>query len=100
MVVGSKKPEVRSAAEEAYKTLESTGVEVLYDDREEVSAGIKFADADLIGLPLRLVVSEKSLAGGGVELKRRTEDKPVILPIKDLTLGITQLLFGSTSPSR
>ncbi len=89
-----------TVAESVYELLDGAGIEVLYDDREEVSAGIKFADADLIGLPLRLVVSEKSLAGGGVELKRRTEDKPFIIPVKDLTLGITQLLSGSTSPSR
>ncbi len=46
------------------------GVEVLYDDRNE-SPGVKFADADLMGLPIRLTVSTKSLQAGGIELKRR-----------------------------
>lgn len=53
------------------RSLEAAGLEVLHDDREDVRAGEKFADADLIGLPLRIVVSEKSLAAGGVEWKER-----------------------------
>ncbi len=52
--------------------LEAAGIEVLYDDREGTSAGEKFADADLLGIPLRLVVSEKTLAAGSVEWKERT----------------------------
>jgi prolyl-tRNA synthetase len=57
-------------AEKLYADLTSAGVEVLFDDREE-SAGKKFADSDLIGLPLRLVVSARSLENGGVEWKER-----------------------------
>lgn len=56
--------------EEVYKTLESAGVEVLFDDREDVSAGAKFADADLVGIPVRFVVSKK-VGDGKVELKER-----------------------------
>jgi len=63
--------DVRVKADALYDTLRHTGVEVLYDDRD-ASAGEKFADADLMGMPWRMVVSEKSLAGGGVELKART----------------------------
>ncbi len=63
---------VIKAADKLYKDLEKAGVEVLYDDREE-SAGAKFADADLIGLPIRLVVSEKTLAKDSVEVKKRSE---------------------------
>lgn len=64
---------VERAAGEVYAQLQRAGVEVLYDDREE-RPGIKFNDADLIGLPVRLTVSERSLKDGGVELKRR--DRP------------------------
>lgn len=64
--------EPRRAAEKLVGELESAGVEVLYDDRESASAGEKFADADLIGIPLRLVVSEKTMAAGAVEWKERT----------------------------
>ncbi len=66
-------------AEKIYKTLSEKGIEVLFDDRE-VSAGEKFADSDLIGIPYRVVVSKKSLAAGGVEVKKRSEEKSEIIP--------------------
>lgn len=58
-------------ANKLYDELEEKGIEVLYDDREDKTAGEKFADADLIGLPLRLVISKKTLAKNSVELKNR-----------------------------
>ena len=57
-------------AERVYGLIEATGIGVLFDDRGE-RPGVQFADADLIGLPLRLTVSERSLKAGGIELKRR-----------------------------
>jgi len=76
-------PEVVKKADEVYQTLVDGGFEVLYDDREE-SAGVKFADADLIGIPLRLVVSQESLKKGGVEVKRRKEKEGKIVPFDKL----------------
>ncbi|MFA6306686.1 MAG: aminoacyl--tRNA ligase-related protein [Patescibacteria group bacterium] len=70
-------------AEKIYSDLNKNQIEVLYDDRE-VSAGEKFADADLIGLPYRLVVSEKSLKAGGVELKKRAEKESKIIEEKNV----------------
>lgn len=61
------------AAEQLYRELTDAGVEVLYDDRD-VSAGAKFADADLIGIPVRLVVSDKTLATDSVEWKERLSE--------------------------
>jgi prolyl-tRNA synthetase len=61
---------VRAAAEGLEKDLEDRGVEVLYDDRDE-SAGVKFADADLIGIPFRVTVSARGLKAGTVEVKLR-----------------------------
>jgi len=61
---------VAAAAERVYRALLDANIEVLYDDRDE-SPGVKFADADLIGLPIRLTVSAKSIGKGGVEMKRR-----------------------------
>ncbi len=61
-------------AEQLYANLAAAGVEVLFDDRDE-SPGVKFNDADLIGLPIRLTVAEKSLAQGGVEFKLRRESE-------------------------
>jgi prolyl-tRNA synthetase len=62
--------QVRGAAETLVADLERAGVEVLYDDRDE-SAGVKFADADLIGIPLRATVSKRTLKEDKVELKSR-----------------------------
>lgn len=81
--VGSQKPEVKSEAEKIYKKLQEDNIETLYDDRE-ASAGEKFADADLIGIPWRIVVSEKSLAGVGVEVKKRAEKESEIVGIDKL----------------
>ncbi len=64
--------EAREAADGVYRMLQAEGIEVLYDDRDE-SAGVKFADADLIGIPIRLTVSNRSLKSGGVELKLRNQ---------------------------
>ena len=71
-------------AEKIYKKLLATGAEVLFDDRRDVTAGAKFADADLIGLPVRLVVSKKTLAVNSVELKLRTESEAKLVPFEDL----------------
>ena len=69
--LASKTGQSEQAAAQLYEDLLAAGIEALYDDRSE-SAGVKFKDADLIGLPLRLTVGERSLKNGGVELKRRT----------------------------
>jgi prolyl-tRNA synthetase len=69
----SKEAEVKIQAEKIYHNLIKEGIEVLYDDRENISAGEKFAEADLIGCPYRLVISEKTLARDSVEIKKRDE---------------------------
>jgi len=66
---------IEQVATSLHDDLEKIGVEVLCDDRPESSAGEKFADADLIGVPLRIVVSEKTLAEDSVEWKERTSDE-------------------------
>lgn len=70
---------VRVAAETLVQELEQAGIEVLYDDRDE-TAGVKFADADLIGIPFRLTVSKRTIKENAVELKRRTEEKGELVP--------------------
>lgn len=67
---------------EVYAQLRKAGIEVLWDDRETVSAGEKFADADLIGIPVRLVVSEKNR--DKVEWKRRSEEKTKLLTMEEI----------------
>lgn len=71
-------PSVISAADELYNRLTDSGVEVLYDDRD-ARPGEKFADADLMGIPYRVVVSERTIASGEHELKKRTEAEPKFL---------------------
>ena len=72
MQVPGKEMDTRLKAEEIYTSLQSAGISVLFDDREE-RAGVKFNDADLIGCPLRVTVGEKGLKEGMVELKPRKE---------------------------
>ena len=70
-------------ADKVYANLQVAGIEVLYDDRD-LSAGEKFADADLIGCPYRVVISKKSLAAGGAEVKKRAEDGAKIVSLTEL----------------
>ncbi|HKR82154.1 MAG TPA: aminoacyl--tRNA ligase-related protein [Candidatus Saccharimonadales bacterium] len=78
---------VQQAADTMYKNLTDNGIAVLYDDRD-VRAGEKFADADLIGLPYRVVISEKSIANGQCELKRRAEADTKLIDQKDIVKTI------------
>jgi|SRR5579885_100873 len=73
---------IREKAEEIYKTLQHAGIEVLFDDREDMSAGAKFADADLIGIPVRLVVSPKT--GEKIEWKERSKKETALLTLEDI----------------
>ncbi len=84
---------VMDEAESLYQRLLAAGYEVLYDDRDE-RAGVKFADADLIGAPLRLTVSERSLAAGGVEAKQRHEDGRTVVPMEKLEDWLISWLDG------
>lgn len=77
----SQDDEVGQQAEALYRALQEARLEVLYDDRRE-SPGVKFADADLIGIPWRITVSSRSLQSGGVELKRRSEPEKVLVPLE------------------
>lgn len=65
--------EISMEADKVYQSLLKANIEVLFDDRRDVSAGEKFADSDLLGIPWRAVISTRSLKEGGIELKKRTE---------------------------
>jgi prolyl-tRNA synthetase len=78
------KSDVASEAENIYKQLTDSGISVLYDDREDVRNGEKFADADLLGIPYRVVVSQKTREAKKVELKLRTESESQLLSVEDL----------------
>ena len=80
--------EADDLAEQLYTDLQTAGVEVLFDDRPRERAGVKFKDADLIGVPLRLTVSERALSNGGVEYKRRDQDERDIVPSSDVVAKV------------
>jgi prolyl-tRNA synthetase len=90
------RPEVRDAAERLYEELRASGVDVLYDDRDE-SPGVKFADADLIGLPLRVTVSPRNLEKDSVELKRRSEAESTLVPLAEAVQRVRDALASTGS---
>jgi prolyl-tRNA synthetase len=75
--------EAVAAADQLYDELRQAGFAVLYDDRN-LSAGVKFKDADLIGLPWRVAVGARGLAEGGAEVKRRSASERQLVPLAEL----------------
>jgi prolyl-tRNA synthetase len=75
---------VKATAEKIYQDLQKQNVQVLYDDRQDKSAGEKFAEADLIGIPYRIIVSEKTLMKNSVEVKERNKGTAKLVKIKQL----------------
>ena len=82
--IGADDKLVHTSAEKMYGDLQKRGIEVLYDDRANASAGEKFADADLMGIPKRLVVSKKTVASGTFELKDRKTGETKMVGEEDL----------------
>jgi prolyl-tRNA synthetase len=83
MTVG-KGDEPVQAADKLYDELAAAGFEVLYDDRD-LRAGVKFKDADLIGIPWRVAIGARGLAEGGVEVKRRDQQERTLIPPEELS---------------
>jgi prolyl-tRNA synthetase len=80
----SESENVKTEADKLYADLNKKNIEVLFDDRTDISAGEKFADSDLLGMPYRIVVSERSLKEGGFEIKKRNEEKGKIINAEEL----------------
>jgi prolyl-tRNA synthetase len=85
------KSAVLPTAERIYQELQKEGIEVLFDDRDD-SPGVKFNDADLLGIPLRLTLSPRTLQSQSVEAKWRTEKEPQLLPLDNLAAEVKRLL--------
>ncbi len=85
-----------NAAEEIYADLQAAGVEVLFDDRDD-SPGVKFNDADLIGLPLRITVGDRGLKKGGVELKRRDSRDSELIPLAEIVGAVQAKIAEMTA---
>ena len=82
--------EIKNKTDKIYLFLKKNNIDVLYDDREETTAGEKFADADLIGLPYRIIVSKRTIADNSVEIKKRDEKKVKLVKLNN----IVKLLHG------
>jgi len=85
------KPVVLSTAERIYQELQKEGIEVIFDDRDD-SPGVKFNDADLLGIPLRLTLSPRTLQSQSIEAKWRTEKEAQLLPLDNLAVQVKKLL--------
>lgn len=79
-----KNAEVLKTCEELYVSLIGEGYEVLFDDRNDVSAGFKFNDADLLGMPMQVIVGEKNLKNGNIEIKNRRTGEKRVVPLDKL----------------
>ncbi|MBI5879494.1 MAG: proline--tRNA ligase [Chloroflexi bacterium] len=83
---------MREAAEAMYRDLQAGGFDVLFDDREEAQAGVKFNDADLVGIPIRLTLSPRSVKAGGAEVKLRKETTARVIPLADVQKELRALV--------
>jgi len=84
---------VSEVAESLYGELEAEGLEVLFDDRTE-SPGIKFNDADLLGIPIRVTISPRTLEKDSVEVKWRSEKETKLLPLEGIAARLKELIRG------
>jgi prolyl-tRNA synthetase len=91
------KPTILSTSEKIYQELKKADIQVLFDDRDD-SPGIKFNDADLLGIPLRLTLSPRTLQSQSVEAKWRTEKEAQLLPLDNLVVRVKKLLNENISP--
>ena len=90
------KSAVLPTAERLYQELQKEGIEVLFDDRDD-SPGVKFNDADLLGIPLRLTLSPRTLQSQSVEAKWRREKEAQLLPVENLAAEVKKLLDENVS---
>jgi prolyl-tRNA synthetase len=93
--LGLDRPDVQEKADRLYRDLAAAGVDVLFDDRPE-SPGVKFNDADLMGLPVRVTVSPRSLEKAAVEVKRRAGADVELIPYDD-ALGRLQAILSESA---
>jgi len=90
--LGAKSREVQETAERIYRLLTENGVEVLFDDRKDTSPGFKFKDADLLGMPYQVIIGEKNLANGKIEIKERRTGDRLFVEVASLPDKIRELL--------
>ena len=79
-------------AENLYDLIQDDGIEVLFDDRKDISPGFKFKDADLLGMPYQVIVGERNLAQGKIEIKERRTGDRILVEVEKVLEKIQQLL--------
>jgi len=84
-------PQVATAAEKLYAELQTQGLEVLFDDRQE-SPGVKFNDADLLGIPIRVTISPRTLEKNSIEIKKRSEKEAQLLPLEGIAARLKKFI--------
>lgn len=86
-----KKQNVLEASEKIYSDLKESGYEILFDDRIDASIGFKFNDADLLGLPVQIIIGEKNLKENNVEIKIRKTDERIIVNLNELIVKLKDI---------
>lgn len=84
--------DVVTASERMYKQLCEVGMEVLFDDRANITPGFKFKDADLLGMPFQIIIGDKGLKNGQIEIKRRRTGERMMVKLEDAVTEISKLL--------
>ena len=92
LIAVSKNTAVLAMAEKIYADLQDDGVEVLFDDRTDTSPGFKFKDADLLGMPFQVIVGERNLGNGKIEIKERRTGERVLVDVANAVEKIQSLL--------
>ena len=92
-------PAVAEAGEEIYVALANAGVDVIVDDRQ-VRAGVKFSDAELVGIPFRVTIGKRGLAAGAAEFTERESGTTVQVPLADLTQHVREAIAKSIVATR
>jgi prolyl-tRNA synthetase len=92
IAVGTKSAEVATTCDSLYKELTEAAIDVLYDDRRDASPGVKFKDADLLGMPFQVIVGEKNLSQGKIEIKTRKTGARKLVEHDQLVASIQELL--------
>jgi prolyl-tRNA synthetase len=92
ILVSGKHGKTKAVAEDLYHSLHDAKIEVLYDDRDDVSPGFKFKDADLLGMPLQVIAGEKNVVHGKVEIKERRSGEREIIDVGKVVKYIEKYL--------
>ena len=92
IAVNMNSKDVVTASEQIYKQLSETGVNILFDDRANITPGFKFKDADLLGMPLQVIVGDKGLKNGQIEIKRRSTGERTMVKLENAVAELSKLI--------